>query len=167
MFKKSILSALTGMLFITGCTEVSVNSANPKAPIYSTKTIIIKASPKKVWTVLANIKDWNNWLPNVSQTKLNGVLKPNTTFDWKASGMTIHSTLRTVKPYSQLGWTGSVYTIYAVHTWSFVEVNGSSTKVIVSESMQGFLAWLFQKPFQKTLEKDMIESINALKRTSE
>lgn len=143
-----------------------MKAVNNNAPVFSTKTILINAKPEQVWTVLTNIDQWNTWLTAVTESKLNGSLQPNTTFDWKVDGMKIHSKLHSVEPFSKFGWTGKVYGIYAIHNWSFKEVNGS-TEVIVSESMDGFLAKLFKKNFNKTLEKSMIESLERLKQTCE
>lgn len=144
----------------------TMNSTNNNAPVFNTKTILINAKPQKVWAVLTNIDDWNKWLTTVSKSKLNGALEPNTTFDWKTGGMKIHSKLHTVVEYSNFGWTGKVYSIHAIHNWTFKEVNGA-TEVKVSESMEGFLANLFKKSFNRILEKDMAKSLELLKQTCE
>ena len=136
------------------------------APVQCSRTIIINAKAEKVWAVLTDIDNWNKWLSTVKQSKLNGPLQPNTTFDWKSGGFDIHSTLHTVTPFSKFGWTGKVYGIYAIHNWSFKELNGV-TEVAVSESMQGFLARLFKKSFNKTIEKDMEVSLELLKAACE
>ncbi|MEO7044471.1 MAG: SRPBCC family protein [Ferruginibacter sp.] len=139
---------------------------NNNAPVFATKTILINAKPEKIWAKLTNINAWNTWLTTVSQSKLNGPLQPNTTFDFKAGGIKIHSKLHTVEPCSNFGWTGKVYGISAIHNWTFKNVNGA-TEVTVGESMKGFLAILFKKSFNKSLEKDMIKSLDLLKQTCE
>ncbi len=97
---------------------------------------------------------------------MKGELKPNTSFDWRAGGTRIRSKLHTVEPYSDFGWTGKVYSIYAIHNWTLKESNGA-TEVIVSESFEGFLATLFKKSLHKTLEKEMMASLADLKKASE
>lgn len=167
--KKSIVSTVICSSFLTSTIaqdSSSMKSTNYNAPVFNTKTILINAKPEKIWAILTNIDEWNKWLTTVSKSKLNGALQPNTTFDWKTGGMKIHSTLHTVQEYSSFGWTGKVYGIYAIHNWAFKEVNGS-TEVSVSESMEGFLATLFKKSFNKTLEKDMTKSLELLKLTCE
>ncbi len=166
---KSIFATAIFFSVMTSCfaqNYSTMKSTNTNAPVFNTKTILINAKPEKIWTVLTNIDQWNTWLTTVSKSKLNGTLQPNTTFDWRTGGMKIHSTLHTVEPFAKFGWTGKVYGIYAIHNWSFKEVNGS-TEVIVSESMEGFLAKLLNKSFNKTLEKDMIKSLELLKQTCE
>jgi len=142
------------------------NPININAPVFSRATIFIKANPRQVWEKLADIDNWNQWLTTVSRSKLNGVLAPNATFDWKTGSYHIHSILRLVQPYSALGWTGKVYGIYAVHNWTFRAVEGG-TEVEVTESMEGFLPRLFKRSFNKSMEKDMVQSLQLLKKACE
>ena len=100
------------------------------------------------------------------QVKLNGVLKPETTFDWKTGGAKIHSTLHTVEPFKNLGWTGKAMGAFAIHNWILNEINGQ-TQVTVEESMEGFLVRLFKKSFQKSLENGMQKWLELLKRECE
>jgi uncharacterized protein YndB with AHSA1/START domain len=139
---------------------------NNNAPVSNTKTILINAKPVNVWAILTNIDGWNKWLTTVSKSKLNGALTANTTFDWKTGGMRIKSKLHTVEPFSNFGWTGKVYDIFAIHNWTIKEVGGW-TEVTVSESMEGFSAKLFKKSFNKSLENGMIKSLELLKQACE
>lgn len=139
---------------------------NNNAPVFNTKTILINAKPENVWTVLTNIDGWNTWLTTVSKSKLNGPLTRGTTFEWKTGGMKIRSKLHTVEPFSNFGWTGKVYDIFAIHNWTFKEVDGW-TEITVSESMEGFSAKLFKKSFNKSLENGMIKSLELLKQACE
>ena len=143
-----------------------MKSINDNAPVKCSKTIKINAKPEKIWAVLTDIDNWNKWLTGVSKSTLNGKLEPDTTFDWKTGGMKIHSKLHTVEAFSNIGWTGKVYGINAIHNWTLKETNGS-TEIIVSESMDGLLARLVKKSLNKTLEKDMLESLEQLKRACE
>ena len=139
---------------------------NQQAPVVVSGKIQIKAKPQKVWSVLTDIDRWNQWLKNVSQSKLNGELMPNTTFDWKAGGTRIHSKLHTVVPWSFIGWTGQTMSIQAIHNWS-IEEKGEITEVFVEESMEGWLASLFKGYLKKMLGKDMLQSLGWLKEECE
>lgn len=97
---------------------------------------------------------------------MNGELKPETTFDWKTGGAKIHSILHTVNPYNQFGWTGRSFGMFAIHNWTLTEQVGNTT-VQVDESMEGFLAGLFKKSFNKNLEKGMQNWLEFLKHESE
>jgi uncharacterized protein YndB with AHSA1/START domain len=143
-----------------------MKSINEKAPVKCSKTITINADRKKVWAVLTNIDNWATWQTDISKPKLNGELKSATTFDWKTGGAKIHSTLHTVNPTSQFGWTGKTFGVFAIHNWTITETDVKTT-VQVDESMQGFLAGLFKKSFNKNLEKGMQKWLDLLKQECE
>ena len=145
---------------------VTMKQINHNAPVLCEKSIVIQATPETIWKVLTDINHWPDWMKNVSKAKLNGPLQPATTFDWKAGGAKIHSTLHTVEPYALIGWTGNTMGIHAVHNWVFEAAEGG-TKVEVSESMEGLLARLFKGTFNKMLAKDMVLSLDWLKTTCE
>ena len=139
---------------------------NNNAPIKCSKSIVIAAPSTKVWAVLTNINNWANWQTEISKPKLNGELQPNTTFDWKTGGVKIHSTLHTVEPFSQFGWTGKTFGMLVIHNWKLTDVKGE-TSVLVDESLEGFLASLFKKLFINKLEKSMQVWLNLLKKECE
>jgi uncharacterized protein YndB with AHSA1/START domain len=143
-----------------------MRSINNNAPVMCNKTITIEAERKKVWNVLTNINNWENWQTDITKSKLNGELKPKTTFDWKTGGIKIHSTLHTIEPYSQFGWTGKTFGIFAIHNWTLIEEDGKTT-VEVEESMEGMLADLFKKSFNKNLDHGMQNWLNLLKQECE
>jgi uncharacterized protein YndB with AHSA1/START domain len=140
-----------------------MRNINIKAPVICSKKITINTDIKKVWAVLTNIDDWAIWQPDIIKSKLNGELKPGTTFDWKSGGAKIHSTLHTVKAHSQFGWTGKTFGMFAIHNWTLTETDGLLTTVEVDESMEGFLAGLFKKSFNKNLDKGMQKWLDSLK----
>ena len=115
---------------------------------------------------MTNINNWANWQTDISNPKINGELNPNTTFDWKSGGAKIHSTLQTVDPFKNFGWTGETFGIFAIHNWTLTEENGQ-IKVSVDESMEGFLAKLLKKSFNKNLEKGMRKWLELLKQECE
>lgn len=139
---------------------------NEEAPVTCRETITIEAPREKVWDILSNIDEWPTWEPEISKTKLNGELQPGTTFTWKTGGSKIKSTLHTVEPYSHFGWTGNVFGISAIHNWALTESKGI-TKVEVAESMEGFLAGVFKKSLQKTLDNNMHNWLGFLKTACE
>ena len=143
-----------------------MKSINSNAPVQCSKKIMINATKEKVWAILTNIDDWARWQTEISKPTLNGVLNARTTFDWKTGGATIHSTLHTVEPHSRFGWTGKTFGMLAIHNWTLTEVN-KQTQVAVEESMEGFLARLLKKSFNKNLEKGMQHWLELLKRDCE
>lgn len=170
MFTKSILlTALSLTISTTGSfaqNNSKMKSINNYAPVQCSKTITINASSEKVWTVLTNIDNWATWQTDISNPKLNGELKPETTFDWKTGGAKIHSILNTVEPFKNFGWAGKTYGMFAIHNWTLTETNGHTT-VFVDESMEGFFAKLLKKSFNKNLEKGMQNWLDLLKQECE
>jgi hypothetical protein len=143
-----------------------MKSINNNAPVKCSKAITILSGSEKVWEVMSNINNWATWQTEISAPQLNGELKPETTFDWKTGGAKIHSTLHTVNPNRQLGWTGKTFGMYAIHNWELKEIDGITT-VQVNESMEGFLASVFKSAFNKSLEKGMQNWLELLKKECE
>jgi uncharacterized protein YndB with AHSA1/START domain len=139
---------------------------NNNAPVKCSKTISINSTGENVWTILTDINKWANWQSDISKPKLHGELEPGTTFDWKSGGVHIHSTLHTVEQVKAFGWTGKTFGLYAIHNWMLAEANGQ-TQVMVEESMEGFLATLFKKSFNKNLEEGMQRWLDLLKNECE
>ncbi len=139
---------------------------NNNAPAKCSKTIIINANVEKVWQVLTHIDNWTTWNTEISKAKLNGYLAAETDFDWKTGGAKIRSTLHTVEPFRSFGWTGKALGVFAIHNWTLNETNGA-TKVFVEESMEGILARLFKKSFNRNLESGMQKWLDFLKQECE
>jgi hypothetical protein len=111
---------------------------------------------------MTDIDKWRDWQTDISKAKLNGTLQPETTFDWRTGGASIHSILHTVEENRRIGWTGDSLGTRAIHNWTLDEVNGS-TQVFVEESMEGLLMRLFKGAFNKNLEKGMMNWLVLLK----
>lgn len=169
MFTKSILLTAISLTISAGSfaqNNSKMKSINNNAPVKCSKTININANSEKVWQVMTNIDKWATWQTEISNPKLNGELKPKTTFDWKTGGAKIHSTLHTVEPFRQFGWTGKTFGMFAIHNWTLTEKDVKTT-VNVDESMEGFFAKLLKKSFNKNLEKGMQTWLDLLKKECE
>lgn len=132
------------------------------APVFARKEIIIHAPVEKVWQIQTDIENWSKWQPDVTSAKLEGTLAAGTTFRWKAKGLNIVSTLHTVKPHQQIGWTGVSLGMFAIHNWMF-EARGEATLVITEESLSGWLARLMKMFAPNFLEKSLEASLQILK----
>jgi hypothetical protein len=146
--------------------KIDSNNISNNAPVRCSKTVLINSNIEKVWSTITNIDNWTTWQKDISSAKLNGELKPTTTFDWKANGLKIHSILHAVVPYKYFGWSGKIFGVFAVHNWTITEKKGQA-EVKVEESMQGFLAVFFKKYFNKNLEKGMLVWLDLLKKECE
>jgi len=131
---------------------------NRSAKAYAKATTTIRASVEDVFATLTNINSWPEWQSNVDKAVIDGEVAVGKTFNWKAGGLPIRSKLHTVNPPSELGWTGRIWWITAIHNWTLQEQDGL-TVVTVEESLGGFLSSLMKK----TLEQGMIENLKELK----
>lgn len=143
-----------------------MKNINQKAPVKCNNTITINETSENVWAILTDINNWADWQTEISKSKLNGVLKHNSTFDWKTGGTKIHSTLHTVEPFKYFGWTGKALGTFAIHNWTLKEVDGQ-TEVLVEESMEGFIPKFFKKALRRNVEKGMRIWLNLLKKQCE
>ncbi len=169
MFLKSIVLiaiSLTISASPFAQSNLTMISINEEAPVKCSKSISINASSEKVWEIMTNINSWADWQTEISKPKLNGELKPQTTFEWKTGAAKIHSILHTVEPGKQFGWTGKTFGMFAIHNWTIIEKDGK-TEVSVEESMEGFFAKLLKGTFNKSLENSMQNWLDLLKRECE
>ena len=132
------------------------------APVFARKEIIIHAPVEKVWQIQTDIENWNKWQPVITSAKLEGALAAGTIFRWKAKGLNIVSTLHTVIPLQQIGWTGISLGMFAIHNWMF-EARGEATLVTTEESLSGWLTRLMALLDPRFLEKSLEASLNILK----
>jgi uncharacterized protein YndB with AHSA1/START domain len=146
--------------------NVNKKSINYNAPVKCCKTISIHATPQRVWQVLTDINKWSVWQADISHSSVQGEIKANTTFKWKTGGTNITSTIHTAKTNHLLGWTGKTMGLLAIHNWTLDYKDGNTT-ITVDESMDGILAILFKKSFNKSLEKGMLHWLELLKKECE
>jgi len=164
------LALLTAFLYITTVgfaqNKENMKNINNEAPVKYGKSITINASIEIVWSVLTDIDNWSSWQSDIKKPKLNGELKPQSTFEWTTGGVKINSTLQSVDPNKQFGWTGKSLGIFAIHNWILSE-NENTTTIKVEESMEGFMANLMKKSLNKKLESSLLLWLELLKEESE
>lgn len=129
---------------------------NKKAPAYHEEEILIYAPAEKIYDILSGINDWPRWQGNVSEAYVHGSVMPGKKFVWKAGGFKIKSEIHTANSPTELGWTGKIFWIKAVHNWSLLP-DGKATRVKVEESLEGFLAGTMRKTLADGIEKSLIE----------
>ncbi|MBN2347617.1 MAG: SRPBCC family protein [Bacteroidales bacterium] len=130
--------------------------ADPTAKAYAREEIIIRSSVKKVYSIVSEINNWPSWQGNVASAKIEGMPEAGKTFIWKANSLVIKSKLHTVNPYAEIGWTGKIWWISAVHNWKFEETN-EGTKVIVEESLKGLGSGTMGKSLTEGMKKNLQE----------
>ena len=139
---------------------------NQEAPVVQTKSILIEATPEKVWQILTNIQNWDKWNERIKKSKLQGNLEVGSSFTWKTNGSKIKSKIHSFIPYKTLGWQGKTFGASAIHNW-YLEPTENGTKVRVEESMEGWVVRLMKKKLNNKLADDMVYWLNQLKKESE
>lgn len=139
---------------------------NSKAPAIARHEIIVNASSETIWELLTNINHWSDWNPNISEARLEGLIKPGATFRWKAGGTPILSTLQEVEPKRRMSWTGKVIGTQAIHVW-ILEPYENGVLVRTEESFEGWLVRLSRGMMQRMLDASLVSWLEHLKRKAE
>ena len=132
------------------------------APLKARQDIVIDAPLDKVWGLQTDIGRWSMWQADISAAALEGPLQAGSVFRWKAKGLKIVSTLHTVEPQRQIGWTGNSLGMFAIHNWTFVALD-QHTKVISEESLSGWMARLLKLTDANFLAKSLAATLQTLK----
>jgi len=136
--------------------------ADSAAKCYARGEITIDSGIEKVFGILSDINNWPEWQINVSMASIDGNTETGNKFKWKAGGLTIRSKLHTVSPFQEIGWTGRIFWIKAVHNWFLFDDNGK-TRVVVEESLKG----LGSSGMRVSLKEGINRNLEELKKASE
>jgi hypothetical protein len=136
------------------------------AAVRGSAEIEVDARPEVVWDVLTAIDEWPQWNPDVTEASMEGELSEGTRFRWKSGRATITSTLRVVQPPREVAWTGKTLGLDAIHLFRLQPLNGG-TVVTTEESWNGWVARLFRKRMQATLQRAMEAGLESLKTEAE
>lgn len=139
---------------------------NQEAPVVQTNEIVINATPEKVWQILTNIDNWNEWNERIKKPTLQGDLEVGGKFTWKINGSKIKSIIHSISLNKILGWEGKTFGASAIHNW-YLEPTENGTKVRVEESMEGWIINLMKKQMNEKLADDMKYWLKQLKEESE
>ncbi len=129
------------------------------ANCFSKEEIVINSPVENVFKILSDINNWPAWQSSVTEAHINGSTEPGVEFKWKAGGLKIYSKLHTVNANSEIGWTGRIWWIKAVHNW-YLSNENNETKVIVKESLNGIGSSLMQKSLIRGMKKNLLELKN-------
>ena len=141
--------------------------ADDAASVFAERDIQIGAPPSVVWDVLSDIDGWPQWDHDVSEARAQGPLEPGMTFEWKAGPGTVTSTLESVDPGRELGWTGHSFGIHAMHVWHVEACDDGTTHVITEESWSGVTPAVFRAASEDSLERAIDRGLKYLKHEAE
>jgi uncharacterized protein YndB with AHSA1/START domain len=139
---------------------------NRAAPAIGAGEIQVDASPDTVWGILSDIDGWPRWNADVKSAHVEGPVAVGSTFRWKSGPASLTSTLRTVEPPTEIGWTGTTMTIKAVHVFH-LEPRDGGTFVRSEESWEGFIASMLKGYSRKSIDSAITSILTALSREAE
>lgn len=166
MKQSLILIFLTAMSNNLKAQNQSQMTINQVAPVVQKNEIIINAAPEKVWQVLTNIENWDEWNERIKEPKLQGNLQVGRIFTWKTNGSKIKSKIHSFTHNETLGWQGKAFGASAIHNW-YLEPTENGTKVRVEESMEGWIISLMKKKMNEKLADDILYWLKQLKQECE
>ena len=141
-------------------------AADANAPVFASGEIQIAAPPEVVWDVVANIDQWPEWNPGVSDVSLDGPIAAGTTFKWKAGRSKITSKFERVDRPRSIAWTGKTIGIPAKHVWEMEPVD-NGTLLRTEESWGGWLTRLLRRKLQAMLNEAVHKGLQATKTEAE
>lgn len=111
---------------------------NPKAAMINSASIEINATPSKVWSILIDAEKWSEINPEIRSTKTTTpMLYLGSNFAWKTDLKTYSKVLYFEKEKKMVIFSKTMSFISLIQ-WKLEPVSKSVTKVIVSESRDGF-----------------------------
>lgn len=139
---------------------------NENAPVIARGEIEIIADPDTIWEVLADIKNWPQWNPDIKSASLEGEVTEGSKFRWKARSISITSVFQEVDRPRLLGWTGKTMGIKAVHIWK-LESKNDATITSTEESWEGPLTRVMGSRIQDMLQESIDAGLRCLKHEAE
>lgn len=122
-------------------------------------SIIINATPQRVWSILTDFEKYPNWNPFL--TSLEGDVKVGNTIKVNAGGMNFKPTVLAFEPNKELRWLGKLLFsgVFDGEHIFIIEDNGDGTVTFrQDENFNGFLVG----PFANKLDNDTKPGFEAM-----
>ncbi|MEU8472896.1 SRPBCC family protein [Streptomyces sp. NPDC029006] len=136
------------------------------APVVVRLSTDIDAPAAAVWELHTAVDAWPTWNAGVESARLDGPLRPGTTFTWRTHGLDITSTVREIVPGERIVWGGPSAGITGVHVWTF-ERTGDRVTVRTEESWSGAPAEARPDALRTALHQSLEAWLTALKAQAE
>jgi uncharacterized protein YndB with AHSA1/START domain len=143
-----------------------VDDYRQAAPVAAHSVVEVAASPREVWSVLADIESWSIWNPAIREIWLEDDLEIGTHFRWATGPGTITFRLTEVDAPTRLAWSGAFMSLRHHQSWHIV-VRPGGCVVTADEVMTGLAARLFSKRLKRTLQQDLDTWVGLLKLEAE
>lgn len=138
------------------------------APVISTASAFVKASPKTLWRLHTDIDHWSAWIPEITPAHKTtpGPLRPGSVFEWSPQNMHVTSTVKAVTSQRCTAWAAPVNGIDGVHLFTFRPVRGGVIAT-TEESWSGPPVEADIPGNQAALDTGLQDWITRLKQTAE
>ena len=114
-----------------------------RAPISARCETIIDAPPERVWELLSQPQQWEQFASEVRDVRLDAGVVEGGRFAWRNGRAKLSSRFAVVDPGRELTWTGTALGSQAVHRHLLTPTNNNQTRLASEESMAGPLLVLF------------------------
>ena len=138
-----------------------------------TTEILIQATPKKVWSVLTNFANYNDWNPFIKS--ITGIVAVGNKIKARieppgASGMTFKPTVLVYTDAKEFRWLGHLLIkglFDGEHCFQLIDNKNGTTTFVQSEKFEGMLVRLFSKMLDTNTIEGFRQMNEALKKEVE
>ena len=118
-------------------------------------TIETKASPKAIWSLWEDVKNWSSWDHGIEFSTINGPFAKGTTGTLKPKGgPLVHTTLTQVDPFKSFIDESKLF-LTRIIVSHHLELSNGITKVTHRIEMKGPLSFLFAYLIGRTMKKNL------------
>lgn len=121
-----------------------------RSAFFVSNSIEVAATPEKVWNILINAIEWEQWYSGARDLVLSGnhdsTLQPGTSFQWRTMGLRFTSHVKEYIPAKRLAWESVKPSIQGYHIWDIIPTTTGCT-IITEEAQNGRLTF-FERIFQ-------------------
>jgi uncharacterized protein YndB with AHSA1/START domain len=143
-----------------------VTVIDPRAPVVARAEIEVDASPRQVWSVLADIAEWPTWNPVVRSATAPGELEAGATFRRAAGQGTISARLLEVDAPRALAWRDRSLGLRSVHAWT-IEKRSTGCSVTIEACLSGIPARLLAGRLRRSTQQQLEAWVRLLKLEAE
>ena len=127
-------------------------------------SVEINASPKAIWNILQDTKNWNSWDYSTDYSFLHGEFKEDATGIWKAkNGPEMLMTLTKVEPLKIFISEFKVFLARFKSSHILTPISAEKTKLTFQTEVVGPLAFLYAWHTRNTIKNVVIQEMANLK----
>lgn len=126
-----------------------------KASVISRSQINVNAPLEKVWKVVYQIMEWQEFLPHFKKIQIDSDVKTDAQFTFSLNNMPIKAKFAVVKENQELTWTGLSLWTKAIDRITLKSLDHANTQLTLEESLSGALIAIFVNEKQLTKQHQL------------